>query len=168
MIWLVLASLALQIILVIGYPQIESESREKQIADDRKREQSVSIVMFFGKYKYFTITILGAMLIAMCHAMTENYLINIFSHMGGDSSNVGTALFIACISAAPVLLLIEKVQNKTGFSVLMRLSGVFYSCKAFLMIEASTVFSIYLIELLQFCILMGLYILCCITLRKNV
>lgn len=91
------------------------------------------------------------MLIAMCHAMTENYLINIFTRMGGDSSNVGTALFIACISAAPVLLFIEGIQTRTGFSILMRLSGVFYSCKTFFMLQAQTVLSVYLIGLLQFC-----------------
>lgn len=151
MIWIVLVSLIFQIILVIGYPQIDQDSREERTEDDRKQEQSASLVMFWKKYKYFTITIFGAMLIAMCHAMAENYLINIFIRMGGDSSNVGTALFIACISAAPVLLFIERIQNKVGFSVLMRLSGLFYSCKAFLMIEASTISGVYLIELLQFC-----------------
>lgn len=151
MIWIVLASLVFQIVLVIGYPQINQDGGREQTVDDGKQEESVSIIRFWRKYPYFTITILGAMLLAMCHSMTENYLIHIFSRIGGGSLNVGTALFIACISAAPVLLFIEKIQNKTGFSILMRLSGVFYICKAFLLIEASTVLSVYLIELLQFC-----------------
>ena len=151
MIWIVLCSLLLLIVLVVGYPQINEDSTKGQASDGKKTKQSVSILMFWKKYRFFSITILGVMLIAMCHAMSENYLINIFSRIGGDSSNVGTALFIACISAAPVLLFIERIQARTGFSILMRLSGVFYICKAFLMIQAATVFHVYLIELLQFC-----------------
>lgn len=151
MIWIVLVSLVLQIILVTGYPQVDQDSKMEWAVDEGKQGQGVSIVIFFKKYKYFSATILGVALIAMCHAMAENYLINVFSRMGGDSSNVGTALFIACISAAPFLLLIERIQSRTGFSILMRLSGLFYGCKAFLLIGASTVFSVYLIELLQFC-----------------
>lgn len=151
MIWIAMCSLILQIVLTSGYPQINPERTGKQDADAGEPEQSVSILMFCRKYIFFSITILGVMLIAMCHAMTENYLINIFTRMGGDSSNVGTALFIACISAAPVLLFIEGIQTRTGFSILMRLSGVFYICKTFLMLQAQTVLSVYLIELLQFC-----------------
>lgn len=151
MIWIVLVSLTFQIVLVTGYPQAAQDGEKEQTVDDRPQEQNVSLLTFWQKYKYFTITCLGVMLLASCHAMAENYLIHVFARMGGDSSNVGTALFIACISAAPVLLFIEKIQNKTGFSILMRLSGLFYCCKAFLMIEAATVLSVYLIELLQFC-----------------
>lgn len=151
MIWIVLISLIFLIILVTGYPQLDRNIIKGVSEEDGKSEQNVSIIMFWKKYKYFSITILGVMMIAACHAMAENYLINIFNRMGGGSENVGTALFIACISAAPVLLFIEKIQDKTGFSILMRLSGIFYICKAFLLMEASTVPSVYLIELLQFC-----------------
>lgn len=151
MIWIVLCSLILQIVLVTGYPQIDPDRAGNHDAEAGEPEQSVSILMFWRKYRFFFITISGVMLIAMCHAMTENYLINIFTRMGDDSSNVGTALFIACISAAPVLMFIERKQARTGFSILMRLSGLFYICKAMLMLQAQTVLGIYLIELLQFC-----------------
>lgn len=141
----------LLIFLVAGYPRIDQDSTEEQIADEREAEQSISILLFWRRYTFFSVTILGVMLIAVCHAMVENYLIHIFNRMGGDSSNVGTALFVACISAAPVLMFVERIQARTGFSILMRLSGVFYICKAFLLIQASTILNVYLIELLQFC-----------------
>ena len=121
MVWIVLCTLILQIVLVAGYPQIDLHRTGEQGTDDGGPEQSVSILMFWRKYRFFSITILGVTLIAMCHAMTENYLINIFTRMGGDSAN------------------------------LMRLSGVFYICKTVLMLQAHTILRVYLIELLQFC-----------------
>lgn len=53
-----------------------------------------------------------SILLASFHSMTENYLISIVGRLGGNSSHVGTALFIATISAAPVLgLTIRKIDR---------------------------------------------------------
>ena len=46
-------------------------------------------------------------------------------------------------------MLFERIQRRTGVVVLMRLSGVFYVVKAVSFIFASSVASIYLVELLQ-------------------
>lgn len=53
MIWIVLCSLILQIVLVAGYPQINSERTGKRDADTGEPEQSVSILMFWRKYIFF-------------------------------------------------------------------------------------------------------------------
>lgn len=87
----------------------------------------------------------------MCHAMAENYLINLFEPMGGGSENVGTALFIACVSAVPFLMLFDRVQAKVGVENLMRLAGLFYALKVFFLYRAATVTHVYLTVLLQFC-----------------
>lgn len=50
---------------------------------------------FFPRYKWYCISLLGVMLLAMFHAMTENYLIEIAGKLGGDSGSVGIALFVA-------------------------------------------------------------------------
>ena len=60
-------------------------------------------------------------------------------------------MFIACISAVPFLTVFDRVQAKTGVFILMRLSGIFYALKAFLLMQASTVTGVYLIVLLQSC-----------------
>ena len=94
-------------------------------------------------------TLLGVMLLAMCHVMSENYFIKIFEAIGGGSENVGTALFIACISAAPFLLLFEKVQEKVDIYRIMCSAGVFFALKMLLLIFATQIWQIYLIQLLQ-------------------
>ena len=59
---------------------------------------------FFKKYKWYCISLLGIMLLAMFHAMTENYLIEVAGRLGGNSSSVGVALFIATVVEMPVFL----------------------------------------------------------------
>ena len=76
-------------------------------------------------------------------------MILLFTPLGGSSENVGTALFIACTTATPFLLLFEKIQRRTGVEPLMRICGVFFILKAVLMILAPSIVSIYMIEMLQ-------------------
>ena len=150
MIWITLLFLGILICLVLGYPKVEERTQEMDKTKPHKGD-TISLISFSKKYKYFTGTVVGIMFIAMCHAMSENYLINLFERMGGGSEHVGTALFIACISAVPFLTVFDRVQAKTGVFILMRLSGIFYALKAFLLMQASTVTGVYLIVLLQSC-----------------
>ena len=149
MILLVLVLLAILFWLVLSYPKVSGEAPLQDKAGDQ--EMQSSLFRFALQYRSFSVTILGVLLIAMCHAMAENYLINLFEPMGGGSENVGTALFIACVSAVPFLMLFDRVQAKVGVENLMRLAGLFYILKAFFLYRAATVTHVYLTVLLQFC-----------------
>jgi len=48
-----------------------------------------------------------------------------FQPMGADSRSVGAALAIASFSAAPLMMMFEKLQKKINIMLLMRLSGIF-------------------------------------------
>ncbi len=142
-----LAFIVVEIVLMLRYPKIEDGAQ----ATSRAAASSLSLAAFCRRYRRFIMTLLGVMLLAACHAMAENYLIQIFERLGGSSEHVGTALFIACTTAAPFLLFFERIQRKTGVICLMRLAGVFYIAKAVLLMLAPTIGSVYLIELVQTC-----------------
>lgn len=149
MILSVLVFLIIQIFLSLLYPPIISGA--PKTAASAPQAQSLSIPAFCRRYRIFMLTMLGVVCLAACHAMAESFLIQLFTRLGGGSEDVGIALFIACITAAPFLLFFEKIQGRFGVSVMMRLSGLFYIAKATLLILAPTIQSIYIIELLQFC-----------------
>ncbi|MGN1267769.1 MAG: MFS transporter [Dorea sp.] len=153
MIWIVLILAAMLVIVVLGYPKISDgkrtfNSEETDIAL-KTSEERVSIIEFFGKYKLFVCTLVGVMLIAMCHTMSENYFIAIFKRMGGGSENVGAAMFVACISAVPFYMFFEKLRKKHDLRIFMKASGVFFMLKMILLIFATQVWHVYLIQLLQ-------------------
>lgn len=151
MVWIVLVSLCTQLVITLGYPKIlerDVPARQAQ-SDAQQLGQRVSLWSFFLKYKFFMITVSGVMMIAMCHSMAENFLINMFQPMGADSRSVGTALAIASFSAAPLMIMFEKLQKKINIMALMRLSGIFYVLKAVLMFFATNVWQVYAIVCLQ-------------------
>ena len=144
-----LAFILLQMALILRYPRVASDGGARSPGMQSASSGSLSIPAFCRRYRFFILTMSGVMCLAACHAMAENYLIQLFTRIGGGSENVGVALFLACTTAAPFLMLFERIQRRTGVVVLMRLSGVFYVVKAVSFIFASSVASIYLVELLQ-------------------
>jgi len=138
----------LEVLLVLRYPRIEASAATGYRS---ATASSLSLAAFCRRYRFFILTLLGVLCLAACHAMAENYLIQLFTRLGGGNENVGIALFLACTTAAPFLLFFERIQRKTGVLPMLRLAGVFYICKAVLLVLAPTIGSIYLIELLQTC-----------------
>lgn len=150
MVFISLAFMVLQAASLLWFPKFDHAAQPLS-STAASTQSSLSLVAFIRRYRMYMLTLLGVMGLAACHAMAENYMINLFNRVGGGSEHVGIALFIACITAAPFLMLFERVQKKTGVTILLRLSGVFFTLKAVLMIYAPSILSIYLIELLQTC-----------------
>jgi PPP family 3-phenylpropionic acid transporter len=144
MIWIVLVLLAANVAVTLGYPHLDAqELREKQVSE------CCSIPVFFKRYKWYCVSLLGVMLLAMFHAMTENYLIKIMGRLGGDSGSVGVALFIATAIEMPVILWFDTVRKHIPDNRLLKLAGLSFLLKAVLFLIAPSVTSIYLIQLLQ-------------------
>ena len=144
MIWIVLVLLAANVAVTLGYPRLDAqELREKQVSE------CCSIPVFFKRYKWYCVSLLGVMLLAMFHAMTENYLIKIMGRLGGDSGSVGVALFIATAIEMPVILWFDTVRKHIPDNRLLKLAGLSFLLKAVLFLIAPSVTSIYLIQLLQ-------------------
>ena len=144
MLWIVLTLLGGNILITLGYPPLENGG-----AEEKERTESCSIGAFFRRYKWYCMSLLGVMLLAMFHAMTENYLIEIFRPLGGDSGSVGVALFIATVAEMPVMLWFDQVRRRISDQMLLKLSGVFFLLKAVLLLLAPSVTAIYFIQILQ-------------------
>lgn len=147
MIWIVSVLLAALVIITLGYPKIDNSCAVD--GSDKMKEASVSIVEFFKKYKLFVITMTGVLLVGICHAMSESYFIAIFQSMGGGSEDVGIAFFVGCLSAAPFFIFFEKIQKKIDALWFLKTAGVFFMLKTLLIILATKVWHVYLIQLLQ-------------------
>lgn len=144
MLWIVLLLLAALAVTVLGYPDAAASRGETARETD-----CCSIGEFFLRYKWYCVSLLGVMLLAMFHAMTENFFIRIFSRLGGDSSSVGMALFIATLAEFPVFLWFDRVKARLSTARLLVISGFFFLLKAVLLLFAPSVTSVYFIQLLQ-------------------
>ena len=144
MIWISLGLLLVNAAMTLSYPSLVSAVGEK-----RENKDCCSVPVFFRRYRWYCLSLLGVMLLGMFHAMTENYLIEIVTPLGGDSGTVGVALFIATAVEALVMVYLEKVRSRISDNWLLEIAGLTFVLKAVLLLLAGNVIEIYGIHLLQ-------------------
>lgn len=104
---------------------------------------------FFGRYKWFTASLAGFALIGLVHLMTENYLIEMVKRLGGDSSHLGIALFLANVAEAPGILLFSKIHRRFGTQKILLFSAFAYLLKMILYFAAGSLGILYAVSMLQ-------------------
>ncbi|MBQ6719244.1 MAG: MFS transporter [Oscillospiraceae bacterium] len=144
MIWICLALLAANVLVTVTYPSLV-EGR----AEDRRQSQCCSVPVFFRRYKWYCVSLLGVMGLAMFHAMTENYLIEVVAPLGGDSGTVGIALFVATAIEMVVIVNFDWLRTKISDTWLLKLAGISFLVKSVAFLLARNVLTIYAIQLLQ-------------------
>jgi PPP family 3-phenylpropionic acid transporter len=119
------------------------------VAEKNQHTECCSVPVFFRRYKWYCVSLLGVMSLAMFHAMTENYLIEVVSPLGGDSGTVGVALFVATAIEMVVIVNFDWLRTKVSDSWLLKFAGLSFILKSVLFIMAKNVIAIYGIQLLQ-------------------
>ena len=133
----------LSMITIAGFPKLEKQ------ASSNSADTSCSIGEFFLRYKWFCLSLLGISCLGMFHAMTETYLISIMERLGGDSSNVGTALFISSMSGAPVIFFYAFFHKRLKNESLLKIAALTFLLKSILFCMAPPIGFIYALEVLQ-------------------
>lgn len=135
---------AMSIVVLLGYPRIE-----KAGVSSATGVSNCTAMEFLLRYKRFCITLLGVLFCGMFHAMTENYMIAIMGRLGGDSSHVGTALFIGSMCAAPAIFVFDRIRRYYRDSTLLKIGGLSFFAKAMLLYFAGSINTIYVLQLIQ-------------------
>ena len=149
MIYTILVLMPACILVTLRYPVMEGEKRVDAACGGGMEQEPCSMLAFFGRYRWYCISLLGVLFLAMFHAMTENYLISIMGRLGGDSRHVGVALFIATVAEAPVLFFFSQVRTKISDNWLLRLAGFSFLLKSLLFLVAPSISFLYATQLLQ-------------------
>ena len=145
--WMFLLFIGFELVALIaiaGFPQIPKVAQNAKVT-------TCTIPEFFTKYRWFSLSLLGIGCLAVFHCMIENYMIAIMGRLGGDSSHVGTALFIACISGAPVIFLFQTFRRHCKNTTLMAIAALCFLAKSVLIFFARSITAVYCIQLMQTC-----------------
>lgn len=145
--WMILVLTAFRfmcIVILLGYPHVEKPTASQKIAS-----QGTSVLSFFSIYRWYCAFLIGVLFLGMYHAMTENYMIAIMGRLGGNSSHVGTALFISSIAGAPVIFCFQHIRKKLPDTWLLKIAACSFLLKAVLLYFAEKIQLVYCIQLLQ-------------------
>lgn len=134
-VWMILFLLffrAAGIFALIGYPRIQKNSSFKNRKATEKTENSCTLLQFVGRYKWYCASLAAVLFLGMFHAMTENYMIVIMEKLGGDSSNVGVAIFIASMVAFPVICSFSVLYKRMKVTVILKIAAISFLAKSIL------------------------------------
>lgn len=144
MLFAVLGALVCVVVTVAGYPRTGASLQPRHAAAD-----CCSVGVFFVRYRWYCVSLTGIAFLAMFHVMTENYLIAIMERLGGNSSHVGTALFLSSASAVPVLFLFSRIRQRIPDQWLLKIAGLSFLLKGIVFLLAPNILTIYAAQLLQ-------------------
>ena len=147
--WMFLLFIGFELIVIVAV--LSFRNVPKTVSIQLEKVKSCTIPEFFSKYRWFSISLLGIGFLAMFHCMIENYMIAIMQRLGGDSSHVGTALFIACISGAPVIFCFQAFRRRCKNTTLILIAACAFLAKSVLIFFARSIEAVYLIQLMQTC-----------------
>lgn len=151
------AFLMLTTLVLIIMPIIKSESNPHDKNDKNIKppissltdNSTTNIFVFFLKYKCFSVCLIGVMLIFLFHNMLNSYMIHVVTRLGGNSSHMGIAISIAAMSELPAMVLFSHIKKYFKNSSLIIFSAIMFALKAFLTSIIGSIFSLYLVQLLQ-------------------
>jgi len=144
--------IALFVVTSITYPRLSADGinvGENDVAIQKDAGASLSISEFAVKYKWYMVSLIGIVLFAFAHISSENFLIEIFKGVGGDSSNVGVALLIACAVEAPGTLAVGWAFKKFGDRNMWVVCGITYMIKMLIFLFGGSIMMIYVGQLMQ-------------------
>jgi len=153
---------ALYILIIRSYrmpdqpqlPELEEETDEQTEAADAPQKRSVpvseqSLFDFLNKYRNLVYIIVGLAFVLFSQTMVSTFFINIVTPLGGDSSSVGLAIFVAAAVEFPVMMNFDWLAKKRTPAFWLKLSAVFYVAKLALLFFATNLFMVYASQFLQ-------------------
>ena len=143
----VLLLLPICILITLSYPKTGKALSEEHA--QVQHDDVSSLAVFFRRYRWYCLSLVGVLLLAMFHAMTENYLIAIMGRLGGDSRHVGVALFVATVTESGVLVFFDRIRTRISDHWLLRYAAFSFLLKSVLLLIAPSIPFIYAVQLLQ-------------------
>ena len=118
-------------------------------------QENVSLLKFSSKYKKFIVFLLGFVLVYFAHTIINNFFIQIVTNVGGNSSDMGNAVFLAAMLELPTMAYFTKLSQKVNCGTLIKASIVLFLAKHAITYLATNMVMIYIAQVLQ----MGAYAL---------
>lgn len=127
----------------------------EEVEEKQEETNSLSLVAFSSKYKKYILFLLGFVLVYFAHTIINNFFIQIITNVGGTSSDMGIAVFLAAMLELPTMAYFNKMCEKVNCATLIKISIILFLVKHGITYLASNITMIYIAQVLQ----MGAYAL---------
>lgn len=125
---------------------VSAKPVQAEFPDEQNRVMQAS---FFASYKKFFVLLVGASLVFVSHNMLNNFLFQIMQYHGGGSAEMGAASGIAAFLELPTMIGFSWLVSRISSGNLLKISGVFFTLKALLMLVAGNIGGIFIAQAAQ-------------------
>ena len=130
------------VLLGIRLPKQSAAAEDvKEIGNDGSAKMTAGLV----------IVIVGICFLIFGHTIIDNYMLQILTNAGGNSSDVGIVVAVGSVAEVIAMSLYDRLGKRFGDGKLLVFAAAVWVLKHFLTYLAKTPMEIYFIELLQFC-----------------
>ena len=109
----------------------------------------LSLISFCVKYKKFITFLFGFILVYFAHTIINYFFIQIIINIGGTSSDMGNAVFLASLLELPTMTYFTKLSNKINCGRLIKFSIIMFLLKHVIAYLATNMMMIYISQVLQ-------------------
>ena len=125
-----LFGLLLGLLQMLAFSLIRRKLPADASSPGKTDQHGVSLPVFVGKNRKFTVLLCGIALLFFAHNIVVNFLINITRFVGGDTSTMGLINGFMAAVEIPVLLLYERLFSGKDPAKLLRIAFVFFFFKS--------------------------------------
>lgn len=104
---------------------------------------------FVRKYYRFMIYLVATVCFFYAHSLSNDFLIQIITPLGGNARDLGYVVSIAALLELPTMAGFMKLSEKIDCGILLLLSGIFFFLKILTLFFAANMLQVYLSYVLQ-------------------
>lgn len=104
---------------------------------------------FMRHYPRFMVFLIAVICFFFGHNALNDYLIQIITPLGGLEKHMGYATAMAAILELPTMAMFAKLSKKVDCGNLLKISGILFTVKVFLMFLAKNIFGVFLSQFFQ-------------------
>lgn len=143
--WIAALCITCSILLLFTLPAMPPDGKGKK--KETRASGIRATVGFIRRYPRYARLMCGFFFLAVLHVMEESFLINIMKRIGGDSSSVGTALFLCNVAEFVVIFFYGRIRRLLRSDSWMKLTAIMFLSKAVLIHIAPTVPVMYVVQI---------------------
>lgn len=125
------------------------KQQKEQTEEAGRKGENRNPFLFFQKYKRFSITLVGCVLVYISHVLLNSFTFQIVESKGGGSPEMGTAMAIASLVELPTMFLFGWMLKKIRCDIWFRISGIFFFLKSLGTLIAPEMWTFYGVQFLQ-------------------
>ena len=137
------------VILAMLNRYLKPEENDKTETESEPEVKQSSLAEFAKKHRRLLALTAGGTCLMFCSNACGTYLLQIMTHVGGTTKDMGFALSVGAAAEMPMMLLFERIRKRIPAGTMLKAAGIGFILKHALLLAAKNSFMVIAVQALQ-------------------